>query len=131
MHELSICEAIARTVVRHAGGRRVRSVQLRVGALRQVVPDTLAFCWSVAAFHPLLEGAELDIEVIPAEVECVECGARHRLERPVLRCPGCDGRVSVVSGEELLVASIDVVEGELMVERSGVKAVDDGSPAPA
>ena len=43
MHELSLSSAIVNTAVKHAGGRRVTVVSLRVGRLRQVVPDTLDF----------------------------------------------------------------------------------------
>ena len=42
VHELSISSAIVDTALRHAGGRRVTAVNLRVGGLRQVVPDSLA-----------------------------------------------------------------------------------------
>jgi hydrogenase nickel incorporation protein HypA/HybF len=108
MHELSICESIARAVVDHAGGRRVRSVKLRVGALRQVVPDTLAFCWEVAARGPLLEGSVLDVELVPGEVACPDCGTRSTLTRFTLRCPDCGGSVTVVAGDDLLVESIEV-----------------------
>ena len=110
MHELSLCDSIARAALQHAGGRRVRSVQLRVGALRQVVPDTLVFCWSVVSRGPLLDGSVLTIDSVPAEIECGDCGARRTLSRFVLSCPDCSGRhVTVVAGEELLVVSIDVV----------------------
>ena len=43
MHELSIASAIVDTALRHAGERRVTRVDVQVGALRQVVPDSLAF----------------------------------------------------------------------------------------
>lgn len=119
MHELSICAAIARAVLHHAGGRKVSSVKLQVGSLRQVVPDTLVFCWSIAAGDPLLEGSVLDVDVVPAEVECVQCGTRHILSRFVLQCPDCRGAVSVVSGEELFIVSIDVIDAD----------DPDGSPA--
>jgi hydrogenase nickel incorporation protein HypA/HybF len=112
VHELAICESIARTVTQHAAGRPVRAVKLRVGALRQVVPDSLVFCWSIVARDPVLQGSVLDIEPVAAEVECVECGARSPLSRFVLRCPACEGLVSVLAGEELLVVSIDVEDGE-------------------
>jgi hydrogenase nickel incorporation protein HypA/HybF len=112
VHELSICDAIARAVIRHAAGRKVRSVKLRVGTLRQVVPDTLVFCWPIAARDPLIEGSVLDIDVVPAEVECVECETRHTLNRFVLQCPSCQGSVSVMSGEELHIVAIDVVTGD-------------------
>ncbi|GLL04636.1 hydrogenase maturation nickel metallochaperone HypA [Dactylosporangium matsuzakiense] len=137
MHELSICEAIALAVLRHAGGRRVRSIQLQVGELRQVVPDTLVFCWSVAVRDPLLEGALLDIDVVPASVECVECGVTSRMDQFALQCRSCQGPVSVVSGEELLVVSIEVVDADDVVDADLVggspntKAVSRGSHAPA
>jgi hydrogenase nickel incorporation protein HypA/HybF len=113
MHELSICDSIARAATQHADGRRVRSVQLRVGALRQVVPDTLIFCWSVVSRGPLLEGSTMDIEQVPGVIECRDCGTRSELNRFVLRCPDCaGGAVTVVAGEELLIVSIDV-DGEM------------------
>lgn len=121
MHELSICDSIARAVIQHAGGRKVRSIRLRVGALRQIVPDTLEFCWSLAARDPLLKESKLDIALVPAEVECVECGTRHSLSQFVLQCPTCQGLVSVVSGEELFVDSIDVDD---------VDDVDDADETP-
>lgn len=109
MHELAICEGIARAVVEHAGGRRVTSVKLRVGALRQVVPDALTFCWEVVGRRRGLDGSVLEIEVVPGEVVCLGCGARNTLTGFVLRCAECGGPVSVVAGDDLLVESIEVV----------------------
>jgi hydrogenase nickel incorporation protein HypA/HybF len=40
VHELSLCEAIAGVVKPHAGGRHVDVVRVRIGALRQVVPES-------------------------------------------------------------------------------------------
>ena len=48
MHELSLSSAILATALRHAEGRRVKSVQMRIGAMRQVVPDSLEFYRQVA-----------------------------------------------------------------------------------
>ena len=111
MHELSLCESIARAVTREAGGRQVTSVRLRIGALRQVVPETLTYCWSITSRGPILDGSELEIEHVPAEIECRGCGTRSQLSRFNLCCPGCGGRdVTVVAGEEMLIVSIDVAE---------------------
>ena len=49
MHELSLSSAIVNTVVKHAAGRQVSLVSLRVGRLRQVVPDTLEFYFELVA----------------------------------------------------------------------------------
>lgn len=111
MHELSLSEAIAKVVLGHVGGRRVESVRLRVGTLRQVVPESLTFCWEIVSQQPLLEGARLEIERIPAVVECSECGVRSVLAGTAMRCPGCgSGLVAIVQGEEFLVTSIDVAD---------------------
>ena len=111
MHELSLCESIARAVTREASGRRVSSVRLRIGALRQVVPDTLMYCWSITSRGPILDGSVMEIEHVPAEIECLDCGTRSELSRFNLSCPGCGGRdVTVVAGEEMLIVSIDVAE---------------------
>jgi hydrogenase nickel incorporation protein HypA/HybF len=113
MHELSLCDSIARAVIQNAGGRQVSSVHLRIGALRQVVPETLVYCWSVVGRGALLDGSVLDIEQVPAEVQCGSCGVRSRLDRFVLTCPDCGGTgVRVVAGEEMLIVAIDVAEDD-------------------
>jgi hydrogenase nickel incorporation protein HypA/HybF len=109
VHELSISNAIAKVVLEHADGRRVTSVQVTVGALRQIVPDALTFCWDVVSRQPLLEDSRLEIDHVPGEIACGTCSARSTLTEFVLRCPACgSGLVSVVSGEEFLVTSIEV-----------------------
>ncbi len=111
MHELSLCDSIAKAVIQNAHGRRVSSIRLRIGALRQVVPETLVFCWSVASRGPLLDGSVLEVEQVPAEIECGSCGTRSELTRFNLSCPNCgDPKVKVVAGEEMLIDSIEVAE---------------------
>ena len=66
MHELAIAQSVVAIADRHASGRRVASVQLKVGHLRQVVPSALTFAFQLVAEGTVLEGAELEIEVVPA-----------------------------------------------------------------
>jgi len=111
MHELSIASAVLGCVERHAEGRRVVAVRVRVGALRQVVPDSLAFHWGIVARGGCCDGAALELEPVPARVRCPRCGATWQLDEPVLRCGACGGSAEVISGEELRVESIEVEEG--------------------
>lgn len=110
MHELSLCEAIARIVRPHAAGRQVSVVRVRVGALRQVVPESLDFCWSLIREYESMPGAELELEMVPAEVVCRACRRRGLIEsRWSVLCPGCGSSdVEVVRGDEFLVTSLDV-----------------------
>ena len=75
MHELSISSAIVDTVERHAEGRRVTVVSLRLGRMRQVVPDSLAFYFEIVARDSVCEGARLDQQLIDALLRCRGCGA--------------------------------------------------------
>ena len=113
MHELSLCQAIAGVVKTHAAGRSVDVVRVRVGALRQVVPDSLTFCWSIIAEHEDLGHAELVLELVAAAVECLDCHAHSDIvSRWSICCPACgSAKVSVLRGEEFMVTSIDVAEG--------------------
>jgi hydrogenase nickel incorporation protein HypA/HybF len=109
MHELSVSAAVVDTAVRHAAGRKVTSVHLRVGALRQVVPDSLAFYFEIVARDTVCEGAALEQELIGARLRCERCETEWAADAPAFRCPACAaGTVAVVCGVELEVESIDV-----------------------
>jgi hydrogenase nickel incorporation protein HypA/HybF len=111
VHELSLCNAIATTVTEHAAGKQVDVVRLKVGHFRQVVPDTLRFCWANTVLGGPLDGARLDIVAVPAVVVCRDCKGATTLDEPLLRCAGCNSAdVDLVSGEEFLIDSIDVTD---------------------
>jgi len=113
VHELSIGSAVLDTAVKHAAGRRVTLVSVRLGHLRQVVPDSLTFYFDLLARDTVCAGAELECEVVPARLRCEPCEHEWDVTAPAFRCPRCDGaRVVVVSGEELEVSSIEVQEEE-------------------
>lgn len=111
MHELSLCQAILEHVEARSNGRPVRQVDVRIGHLRQVVPDSLQFSWQMLTEGTDLDGVELVVEHVPAVVRCCSCGADTTLDLPVLACATCEGLdVELLSGEELDLASIDVAE---------------------
>jgi hydrogenase nickel incorporation protein HypA/HybF len=111
VHELSLSGAVLDTVVKHAGGRRVSLVSLRVGRLRQVVPDTLAFYFDFVARGTICEGARLEQELIEVCLRCQRCEREWAIEIPAFRCPTCgSGEVRVSSGSEFEVESIEIEE---------------------
>jgi hydrogenase nickel incorporation protein HypA/HybF len=110
VHELALCGAIADIATRTAGERQVAAVHVRIGELRQVVPDTLAFCWSMVTADTELADCELDVERVAAVLHCAGCGQQHEMAgRLSFACPACGGTdVSVVAGEEFLVTAVDL-----------------------
>jgi hydrogenase nickel incorporation protein HypA/HybF len=112
VHELSIAQAILEHVEARSAGQPVRRVHVRVGHLRQVVPDSLRFSWEMVTAGTDLDGAELVVEEVPAVVQCRACGASTTLTLPVLACSSCEGHdVELQSGEELDLGWLDVAEG--------------------
>lgn len=115
MHELSLCHAIAGVVKPHARGRHVDVVRVRVGALRQVVPASLEFCWSLVCQHldEDMVDTVLELELVPAEVFCRACAQRAQItSRWSVCCPACQSAdVDLLRGNEFLVTSIEVSEG--------------------
>ena len=110
MHELSVSSAVVDTVLKHAEGRRVTVVSLRIGHLRQVVPESLAFYFALVSRETLCEGARLEQELIPARLRCAPCGREWNPEDGWFSCVSCGGVGQVIAGNELEVESIEVEE---------------------
>lgn len=110
MHELSLCQAIAGVVRPYADGRHVDVVRVRIGALRQVVPESLSFCWSMLRDYEDMPDAELECEFVTAQVRCRSCAQESTITSQwSLLCPHCEtADVEVLCGDEFLVTSLDV-----------------------
>lgn len=113
MHELSLCGSIADIAGRHAAGRPVSVIHLQVGQLRQVVPDTLVYCWGLVSADTPLAGARIEIDQVPARMRCRACGRDAEVGAlPVFACPGCGGvDAEITAGEEFMVTSLDLETG--------------------
>ena len=112
MHELSVCASIADIVTRRAAGRAVSVINVRAGQLRQIVPDTLVYCWGLLCEDTPLAGSRIVVESVPARIRCRSCGNEADVgDLPVFACAGCGGiDVEVVAGEEFLVTSLELAE---------------------
>jgi hydrogenase nickel incorporation protein HypA/HybF len=117
MHELSIAQGVVAIAGRHANGRKVNKVELKVGHLRQVVPSSLEFAFELLTSGTNLEGAELVIEDVPARGRCRSCGAETVLTTFPFCCRDCGGfDLEVLAGEELLVDALELDEIDMTTE---------------
>lgn len=110
MHELSLCRSVFDIADRARNGRRVTAVHLQVGQLRQVVPDTLVYCWGLVTDDSPLAGSKLEIDHVPVVLDCADCSSRTTVANSlVLVCAQCGGgSITLISGEEFMVTSLDV-----------------------
>ena len=113
MHEVSIVEGLIGIIKETATQNdleKVTMVSLRIGSMRQVVPDALQFAFEIVGKGTVAEGAEIRIKEIATRGRCRECGKEFPVEDYCFICASCgSGDVEVIEGKELY---IDTLEGE-------------------
>ena len=87
----------------------VEKVNLKVGKLTAIVPESLRFCFNIVNRDTKLAGANLCIEEVPIIAQCCGCNARFNINEPPFICQECgSGDLDIISGRELIVTSIEV-----------------------
>jgi hydrogenase nickel incorporation protein HypA/HybF len=116
MHEMSVAISIVDAVcetARKDGALSVSRIELVVGRLAGIQVESLRFCFSSAAKGTLAEDAVLAVEEPEARGECGDCGSRFPVSFFYAECPVCRSlKVRIVSGEEFMIQSIIIEEGE-------------------
>jgi len=105
MHELSIIENIVEIILKELPKHnisKVTSISLRIGEMRQIVPEALHFGFECISKNTPAEGAELIIENVPIKGYCHQCTKNFILKNWLQGCPSCfNNSVEIVSGKEL------------------------------
>jgi hydrogenase nickel incorporation protein HypA/HybF len=117
MHEMGIAMEILKiaqdSIPDDRAGARICRINLKVGQMSAVVPESLRFCFTVAADKTNAAGAELAIEEIPVQARCGQCGHEWTIDAPDFVCPACgSGLVEMLTGRELDIVSIEIAEEE-------------------
>jgi hydrogenase nickel incorporation protein HypA/HybF len=117
MHEYGLAEeilAVALEVADTHGGRPVEHLWVRLGRLRQVIPEALSFAFAAVAHGTMAEGATLHWEEVALRVRCPGCDAIFAPEDQWLAiCPGCGASGGeVIAGEEVIVTRVTLRTGE-------------------
>ena len=113
MHELSVCHGLLTQVAEiahQAHADQVERIRLRIGPLSGVVPELLKQAFSIARYGTIAANAELVIEALPVRIRCTRCGGETDTVPNRLLCGQCgDFRTQLLSGAELLLASVDLI----------------------
>jgi hydrogenase nickel incorporation protein HypA/HybF len=114
MHELAICRSMLQQVLAIAASNdmpAVGRIMLRIGPLAGVEPGLLCAAFPIVAVGTPCEGATVEIESMVVRVLCKHCGSTSVVRPNRLLCGTCgDWRVSLLSGDEMLLTSIECVD---------------------
>ena len=110
MHELSIAASIVEIAeefaVAHKAGK-INKIEIIVGKLSGVMPDSLEFAMEFAVKDTVLEHAEIVLEEVDGKSVCNVCKAEYVNNDWYTACPVCNSMDSeILEGKELKVKSI-------------------------
>lgn len=113
MHEMSIAQSLFEIIEEEIGKnglKRITAVRMKIGEMAAVVPESLEFCFEVLARGTPVEGAVLEMTVIPLTGRCGTCREEFTVRDYIFECPACrSADVTLVAGEELC---LEELEGE-------------------
>ena len=109
VHEFSIAQALAEQVRRHAPqGTRVRAVNIRVGALRGLEPESLRMCWHAVTIGTSIANSELVVDQRPWSIRCPTCQRTWDSPVPFVSCTCGEAQTLPQGGDELDLVSLTV-----------------------
>lgn len=112
MHEYSLMENVTEEISRRLADQgicwagAVKSFRLRVGSLELHSEESFKQAFAMQAKGTVLDGAELELEIVPGFIKCEKCGEVRDLDigeadghdpYPIVECPKC-GTVCYVQG---------------------------------
>ena len=115
MRELALAQEILLAVLDAAGDQPVRRVDVRVGALQLLAPESLQLAFQSASEGTLAQNAALRIQEVPARLRCKQCRVVTIARQPPFRCERCSSAgVEIVSGEEVQVDAVELENGAVL-----------------
>jgi len=112
MHEMSLVESIMDAIFEMKEKNnwdKVKKVVIRVGEMRQVIPEIMVFAFNTASKSTPLDGAELVIEDVKLHFRCKKCMKEWGEENMAFLCPFCGSiEVELLNGMELEIESLEV-----------------------
>lgn len=114
MHEYSIVSSlieVCKEVAIKNQATSVNKIILKVGRLSGIETYFLINCFDVFKENTICHCAELVLEVCEVKIHCNDCQKINIITNNIFYCPECNStNTSMVSGNELLVQSIEVGE---------------------
>jgi hydrogenase nickel incorporation protein HypA/HybF len=112
MHEMSIAKNLVKITseaCRKNNIKKARTIKIKVGELKAIVPSLLADAFKFAAKGTVCEGAKLKVKALPVKFACIDCNIPVKQSKKI-KCGKCGkNNVKLAQGNEFIIES---VEGE-------------------
>ncbi|MBQ9905007.1 MAG: hydrogenase maturation nickel metallochaperone HypA [Synergistaceae bacterium] len=112
MYEFTLTNSVNNAVqrlCRQTGWRKIRRVMVKVGGMRNVNPELMAFIFAAVSKDTPAEGALFSVMLLPVTVKCHSCGKVSAREDSDFSCPLCGSKnVQILSGLELNIEALEV-----------------------
>ncbi len=110
MHEIGVLFEIIKTVENFAKQNDVKKVEtlvLQIGELSSMIPRYMKNLYPATIEGTILQGSELEIEVLPANALCKECNKVFNLVSNNGICPKCETKDwELLGGKEFYIKEI-------------------------
>ncbi|MBT9164628.1 MAG: hydrogenase nickel incorporation protein HypA [candidate division WS2 bacterium] len=109
MHELSLAREILDICHRETTGKKIKQLNLRIGELSSVSPESLLFYLDNISLKSCLEGAIINYKIIEASLLCHNCAVYFKTDDWI--CPYCGKTITEYGiGRELEIESIELID---------------------
>ena len=117
MHEMGIVIHLAKTLDDLAEEKhitKIGSVTLSVGEVSGIVSDLFIEAWDYfKQKHPVLNEAELKLDIIPAITHCDDCNQNYETLKYGKICPYCNSEETwLIQGNECIIKEIEAETDE-------------------
>ena len=122
MHEFTIASSIVESLLDLAnkhGSSKVLLVHLKIGKLRALSTEQVAFSYNILAKGTALEGSKLIIEEQAGKLRCSNCNYQGEFNPeddssfhfgiPPMVCPQCGSSLEIQGGDECMITSVRMV----------------------
>jgi hydrogenase nickel incorporation protein HypA/HybF len=115
MHELSVVIEVVTTVEKFIEENRVtgrvETLVLQIGELSSMIPKYIEAVYPAAVNNTILEHTKLEIEILPGNARCADCGKVFNVLANKSICPGCGGKkLELLCGKEFFIKQIVIEE---------------------
>lgn len=115
MHELGVVVEVIKSVDKIADEQnidKIGTIVLTIGELSSMIPRYVTECFPAAIQgRSRYENTNLEIEVIPGEARCMECGEVFNVIKQEGYCPVCNSfDKTLLRGREFILKEIRVYE---------------------